>query len=96
MKNTVKTQNVYLEFTYHDGEPFAAYLRLPRRSDDTVDSTDEAELDLMVDYTADGRPIGIEILNPSQSSLNALNRVLKSLELDYITVKNLSPLTFVA
>ena len=87
---------VYLEFTYRDGKPFAGYLYLPRRADDAAERTEEAEAGLLLDFAADGRPIGIEITSPSVTKLEAINRVLKSLGLDSVTDRDLAPLTFAA
>jgi hypothetical protein len=87
---------VYLEFTYRDGKPFAGYLYLPRRAGDTAERTEEAEAGLLVDFAPDGRPIGVEITSPSVTTLETINRVLKSLGLDSVTDRDLSPLTFAA
>lgn len=82
----------YLEVTYRNGKPMAAYLHLPRRDGDTAARTDEAGTGLLIDFTSDGRPIGIEILAPGRIDLVALNHVLADLGVATISPHDLSPL----
>src|SRR5688500_8152473 len=56
----------YLEVTFRHGRPLAAYLVLPRRARDRSARTRRAAPGLVIDFTADGRPIGIEITAPSR------------------------------
>ena len=86
----------YLEVTYRDGKPFAAYLYLPRREGDTAARTEEAHGGLLIDFTADGRPIGIEITAPGAITLDALNSVLERLVLAPATAADLGPLSAAA
>jgi hypothetical protein len=69
----------YLEVTFRHGRPLAAYYYLPRRRGDRIVRTEGGPAGLVVDYTNDGRAIGIEITAPSVLSLAAMNRLLKSL-----------------
>ncbi len=83
----------YLEVTFSNGKPYAAYLQLPRKSGDRRRTrSKEEEAGLVVDFAADGRPIGIEITSPSQFSVEALNRVMASLNLTPIPPRELAPL----
>ncbi len=82
----------YLEVTYRHGKPLAAYLYLPRQNDDRADHTQEREPGILVDYAADGRPIGVEITAPSRLTLETLNRVLTSLHQLPMTASDLAPL----
>ena len=41
--------------------------------------TGRVESGLVIDYSASGQPIGIEIMAPAKLSMAALNRVLKDL-----------------
>jgi hypothetical protein len=84
--------STYLEVTFCDGKPFAAYLQLPRKSGDHAARSRKAEAGLVVDFAADGRPIGIEITSLSQFSVAALNRVMTSLDLTPVAPGALSPL----
>ena len=82
----------YLEVTYRNGRPLAAYLYLPRRPGDRSARTERPEPGLVVDFTADGRPMGIEITAPSRVSLDGINRVLARLGMDPIQRAELAPL----
>jgi uncharacterized protein YuzE len=57
-------KSVSLQITYRKGRPFAAYIYLNRKPGEKSARTEEASEDLLVDYAADGRPIGIEIVTP--------------------------------
>ena len=69
-----------LQVTYRKGRPFAAYLYLSRRTGESSART-EASADglLVVDYSSDGRTIGIEITAPQAVTLDRLNRLLAEL-----------------
>jgi len=82
-----------LEVTYRHGQPFAAYYRLPRREGDRVEWSRPCEAGLVVDFTADGRPIGIEITEPSRTDVATFNRLLLSLGLDPVEASVLAPLS---
>jgi hypothetical protein len=68
----------YLEVTYRHGRAVAAYYYLPRRRRQKVVSTKRAEPGLIVDFAANGQPLGIEITAPSKLTLTGLNRVLRA------------------
>ncbi|MEM1010756.1 MAG: DUF2283 domain-containing protein [Planctomycetota bacterium] len=82
----------YLEVTYRKGKPLAAYLYLPRRDGDTVARSEPAAAEMVVDYTADGRAIGVELLAPVTMRLDQLNHVLSGLGVDDLTPQDASPL----
>lgn len=69
-----------LQVTYRKGRPFAAYLYLERRAGERS-ARMEASFDglLVVDYSSDGRPIGIEITSPAAVFLARLNAALARL-----------------
>jgi len=50
----------YLETTYRNGRPFSAYYYLPRVGNETV-AVSRLSGNLVIDFAADGRPIGIEM-----------------------------------
>lgn len=68
------------EVTYREGRIFAAYLHLSQQTSEksakTVASPDRL---LIVDYAADGRPLGIELIAPHLVSLERLNALLAEL-----------------
>ena len=82
----------YLEITYRKGKPLAAYLYLPRQSGDKSVRVEAHPSGYLVDWTEDGRPIGIEMPAPSQVTLEGLNGVLAELHLDPVPPEELSPL----
>ncbi len=82
----------YLEVTFRHGRPLAAYLFLPRRARDRSVRTRRAAPGLVIDFTSDGRPIGIEITAPSRVTVTALNRVLRSLGVAPLKRADLAPL----
>ena len=81
----------YLEVTYRDGKPFAAYLYLRRRPDEKAANT-MREGDLLVDYAADGRPIGIEFTRVDSVDLPAVNEILERAHEVLLLPRDLAPL----
>jgi hypothetical protein len=82
----------YLEITFRKGRPLAAYYCLPRQDGDRSERTEQAAGGFIVDYSSDGRPIGIEITNPIGLVLAELNRLLARLGQEPITREDLAPL----
>ena len=50
------------------------------------------EAGLVVDFASDGRPIGIEITEPSRTDITTFNRLLVSLGFDPVDASELAPL----
>ena len=69
----------HLEVTFRHGRPIAAYYYLPRDANQKSAGTRRVEPGLVIDFTAEGQAIGIEITAPAKVSLAALNAVLKEL-----------------
>jgi uncharacterized protein YuzE len=82
----------YLEITFRNGRPLAAYFYLPRNPGDKSSRTMRCEEGLLIDYAEDGRAIGIEITAPSKLSLDALNQALTQAKQDPATAEELGPL----
>lgn len=82
----------YLEVTFRNGKPLAAYLYLPREGRVTVESTREAGSGLKVDFDAAGAPVGVEITAPSLVSVASLNAVLERLGAETVAAEELAPL----
>jgi len=82
----------FLEITYRKGNPVAAYFYLPRQTGDVSARTERIEAGLLVDYTADGRAIGIEITSPSKFTLDNLNRALQRAKQQPATAQECAPL----
>ena len=83
----------YLEVTFRNGKPFAAYLYLPRGSDERSVRSEEAEHGMVVDYGPNGRPIGIELTAPEQVTVDRLNQVLQRLSIAPMREEELAPLS---
>lgn len=65
---------------------------LPCRAGDKAKSTGEPIEGLLVDYAADGRPIGIEIRSPGHVSVDQVNQVLGQIGMEPIQPEELAPL----
>jgi len=85
-------KEMYLEVTFHSGEPLAAYLYLPRKEGDRSAQVKKHGAGLLVDLTDDGRPIGIEMAMPAMVTVEALNKILDSYGLKQIDEAELAPL----
>jgi len=85
-------RQTYLEVTYRGGRALAAYYYLPRRDGDKSARTERAEGGLLVDFSSDGRPIGIEITTPSRFDVTGMNRLLASLGQEPARPEDLAPL----
>jgi hypothetical protein len=86
------TNSAYLEVTFRKGKPFAAYFYLPRRPGDNSARTERRQDGMLIDFAADGRPIGIEFTAPSRVTLGALNEVLQAIHQQPATGDDLAPL----
>jgi hypothetical protein len=86
----------YLEITYRRGKALAGYLYLPREAGDRSERSEKHAAGLVVDYAADGRPIGIEITTPARVTLADINELLVSLDQPTLTEQDLAPLNSAA
>ena len=82
----------YLEVTFRNGKPLAAYLYLPRAPGDKSFRTKKAHPGMVIDYTESGKPIGVEITAPTAVTVTDLNQVLDGLGLPFITETDVAPL----
>jgi uncharacterized protein YuzE len=82
----------YLEVTYRQGKPFAAYLYLHRRPGETAAKTMRRD-DFIVDYSSDGRPIGIEFTRVGLVNLAAVNSVMGEAQQALLSPGDLAPLS---
>jgi uncharacterized protein YuzE len=82
----------YLEVTYRKGQALAAYFYLPRTGRQKSVRTRQVDRGLIVDFAANGKPIGIEITAPEQLTLATLNRLLKELGFAPVRRADLAPL----
>ncbi len=82
----------YLEVTFRHGQPFAAYLYLPRQPGEKSCKTSKANPGLIIDFNESGKPIGIEITAPSKVTVDDINCVMENLGLSRIRSEELAPL----
>lgn len=82
----------YLEVTFRRGRVLAAYLYLPRPSDAKSVRTEKQGDGILVDYMANGDPMGIEILAPARITADALNEILERLGQPPISDDEFAPL----
>lgn len=82
----------YLEVTYRKGHALAAYFYLPRNARQKSVRTQRVDGGLIIDFGANGKPIGIEITAPEQLTLARLNRVLRELGCATVRRADLAPL----
>ena len=82
----------YLQITYRNGLPLAAYLYLPRKVGDKVAKSVKCDGGLIVDYSADGRSIGIEITAPKIVTVESLNRALATANQSPVGPQEFQPL----
>ena len=81
----------YLEVTFRHGRPIAAYYYLPRETNQRSARARRVEPGLVIDFTAEGQPIGIEITTPARVSLATLNAVLRELGQEPASQADLAP-----
>lgn len=86
------TRDTYLEITYRHGKALAGYLYLAESGDEKVARSRKVPPGLVVDYGADGKPIGIEITSPSTVSAQAINELLAELHQKTLEKEELAPL----
>ena len=83
-----------LQITYRKARPLAAYLYLAHPTGERSARTEPSPDGLVVvDYAADGRPIGVEITAPEAVTLERLNGVLRELGQPPLPETEFRPLT---
>ena len=82
----------FLEVTFRHGRPFAAYLRLPRAAGAQVDHSREVRPGLIVDFSADDTPLGLEIVNPGATDEDTVMEVLAEIRAPAVSREDLAPL----
>lgn len=81
----------YLEVTYRQGKPFAAYLYLPRKQGARAIRT-ERRGRFLVDFSDEDRPIGIEFTSVRNIDPATVNTLLTSLRQAPLPASDLGPL----
>jgi hypothetical protein len=88
----MKTAGPSLSVSYRHGRVFAAYYHLPRESADASAYSRPMDPGLVVDFDSEERPIGIEILDPENLTVEAFNGVLDELGIPRVREADLAPL----
>ena len=81
-----------VQVTYRKGEPFAAYIYLAAKPGQKSARTEDVSPDLVIDYAADGTPLGIEIVSPGFVTLDEIHAVFDRLGLGRPEPLELAPL----
>ena len=81
-----------LKVSYHEGRRIAAYLYLMRKPGEKSARSRQFTLGYVVDFAADGRAIGLEMLDPDHVTLESINRILEQVGAEPITESDLAPL----
>jgi uncharacterized protein YuzE len=82
---------ISLQVTYRKGKPFAAYIYLTRTPGTKSARTEQVNPELLIDYAADGTPLGIEIVSPGFVSDEDINAVFDRLGLGRPAPAELAP-----
>jgi len=82
----------YLEVTYRHGRPIAAYYYLARQLGQKVHRSQRADYGIVVDFSADGTPIGLELTAPGAITVDKLNAVLVGLGQAPVAPADVAPL----
>jgi uncharacterized protein YuzE len=82
----------HLKVTYKKGKPFAAYLYLPADSSQKAASTREVRPGFVADFDGEGRVLGLEIVNPAESTREQVLDVLRELHVAEIAADELAPI----
>lgn len=85
-------RDAYLEVTYRHGQPLAAYFYLPYDKRRKSVRTQRVDPGFIIDFAADGRPLGIELTAPEQVTVVRFNRVLRELGCPPVRRMDLAPL----
>jgi hypothetical protein len=91
MSGAIMSQR-YLQVTYRKGRPLAAYLYLPRKVGDKSARSVRCNGGLILDFSSDGRAIGVEITAPGSTTLESLNRALVQAQIEPASAEELTPL----
>ena len=85
-------KTVSLQITYRKGKPFAAYIYLSRQNGQKSVRTEAISEDLLIDYSEDETPLGIEIVSPGMVSIDEIQAVFDRLGLGRPSLIELEPL----
>lgn len=85
-------KSISLQVTYRKGRPSAAYIWLDHRPGTKSTRSVEWKPDLIVDFAADDRPIGVEVVDPENVTTADIFAVFDGLGLARPDAADLVPL----
>ena len=81
-----------VQVTYRKGLPFAAYIYFQRKPGQRSVRTERVSSDVLIDYSADGTPLGIEVVSPGHVTLEEINQAFDRIGLQRPEPRDLEPL----
>ena len=84
-------RHVNLEISYRDGRPRLGYLYLSEPSEKSEKSR-RISAEMVIDISKDNQLIGIEFLDPENTTVEAVNNVLEQYGLEPLKESYLKPL----
>jgi uncharacterized protein YuzE len=81
-----------LQITYRKGKPFAAYIYLAHSPGARSARTEQVGPEVLVDYAADGSPLGIEIVSPGFVSEEEIYAAFERIGVEPPSTEDLAPL----
>ena len=81
-----------IQVTYRKGQPFAAYIYLQRKPGQKSARTERVSDEVLIDYSADGTALGIEIVSPGHVSIQEINEAFDRIGLTRPQLEELRPL----
>ncbi len=85
-------RNVCLQLTFCEGRLFAAHVSLAHGAGTRAVRTQRYPGGLIVDFAEDGRPLGIELLDPANEPVQRINDLLEELGAERVPDEALAPL----
>lgn len=82
---------ISLQITYRKGRPFAAYIYLAHQPGTKSSRTEQIGPGLVIDYAADGSPLGIEVISPGFVTEGEINAAFERLGLEPPPTGELAP-----
>jgi len=81
-----------IQITYRKGKPLAAYIYLPHEPGNKSVRCEELQPGLIVDFDAEGKALGIEVITPTATSIDEVHQVFEKLGLEHPDPTDLQPL----
>ena len=81
-----------IQVSYRDGRPFAGYIYLPRPPGAKSVRQERLSSGIVIDYSAEGTPLGIEVVSPGHSILDEINWAFDHIGVPRPSPQELAPL----